>query len=309
MPLSPIPLFDLQVNGFAGVDFQRVDLEPGELLWAVEALRQHGVGGILLTLISDEIDALCSKLARIESFRRADPRVARMVRGYHLEGPYLNPDDGFRGAHRADCQRAPQVAHLHRFVEASEGNVRMITLAPEWPGSPEFIEAAVIAGSVISLGHTNASDIQIDDAIRAGATLCTHLGNGVPHNLPRHDNVVQRLLARDELTACLIPDGVHLPPFVFKNFFNAKPAGKVILTTDAMAAAGAPPGFYTLSDIQVESVGGVALVPGSGFFAGSCLTADRGVENAAKWLGVSLAEARDLFSVAAMAPFGFDAES
>jgi N-acetylglucosamine-6-phosphate deacetylase len=149
---------------------------------------------------------------------------------------------------------------------------------------------------VVSLGHTNANEAQIDAAIRAGASLCTHLGNGVPQVLPRHDNVIQRLLARDELTACLIPDGVHLPPFVLRNCFRAKPAGKVLLTTDAMAAAGAPPGLYSLGNSIVESRDGVVRQPGQANFAGSCLTPDEGVENAARWLGLTKIEARALFS-------------
>ncbi|MDQ3625106.1 MAG: N-acetylglucosamine-6-phosphate deacetylase, partial [Verrucomicrobiota bacterium] len=161
-------------------------------------------------------------------------------------------------------------------------------------------------GPVVSLGHTDASEAQIDEAIKAGARLCTHLGNGVPQMLPRHDNVVQRLLARDELTACLIPDGVHLPPFVLKNFFRAKPAGKVVLTTDAMAAADAPPGRYTIGSSEVESRDGAVRQPGRPNLAGSCLTPDCGVARAAQFLGLSEVEARELFSTRVAALFGID---
>jgi N-acetylglucosamine-6-phosphate deacetylase len=152
------------------------------------------------------------------------------------------------------------------------------------------------AGVMVALGHTNASEEQIDAAVLAGASLCTHLGNGVPQVLPRHDNVIQRLLARDELIACFIPDGVHLPPFALRNYFRAKPPGRVLLTTDAMAAAGAPPGQYRLGDSLVESRDGVVRQPGRANLAGSCLTPDQGVANASRWLGISPAEARVLFS-------------
>lgn len=296
-------LFDLQVNGFAGVDFQRADLSLVDLHHAVVALRAHETQRIFLTLISAEPDALCQQFERIERLRDSDPLIAETVCGYHLEGPFLNLGDGFRGAHPAAVQRAPELAVFDRLQSAAGGHIRLLTLAPEWPGSAEFIGEVVRRGVVVSLGHTDASEAEIDAAIRAGATLCTHLGNGVPQMLPRHDNIVQRLLARDELTACLIPDGIHLPPFMLRNLFRAKPPGKIILTTDAMAAAAAPPGRYTIGALEVESRDGAVREPGSPYFAGSSLTPDGGVANAAEWLGLSTEEARALFSTQAAAHF------
>ena len=292
-------LFDLQVNGFAGVDFQRAELSLAQLRHAVEALHAHETRRIFLTLISADPDALCWQFERIEQFRKADALIAETICGYHLEGPFLSPLEGFRGAHPGGVQRAPDLALFEKMQSAANGNIRLLTLAPEWPGSAEFIAEIVRRGVVVSLGHTDASDAQIDNAIRAGATLCTHLGNGVPQLLPRHDNIVQRLLARDELTACFIPDGVHLPPPVLRNFFRAKPPGKVIFTTDAMAAAAGPPGRYTLGALTIESRDGAVRAPGSAYLAGSCLTPDRGVANAAAWLGLSILEARALFSTQA----------
>ena len=299
-------LFDLQVNGFAGVDFQRRELSLAELRYAVDALHAHDTQRIFLTLISAEPDALCRQFERIEHFRKTDPLLAETICGYHLEGPFLSPMEGFRGAHTGGVQRAPDLALFEKMQSAANGHIRVITLAPEWPGSAEFIAEVVRRGVVVSLGHTDASDAQIDDAIRAGATLCTHLGNGVPQLLPRHDNIIQRLLARDELTACFIPDGVHLPPFALRNFSRAKPPGKVILTTDAMAAAAGPPGRYTLGAVTIESRDGAARAPGSAYLAGSCLTPDRGVANAAEWLGISIQEARALFSTVAASLFSLD---
>lgn len=300
MNISPPPsLFDLQVNGFAGVDFQQPSLALDDLRRAVQSLQAHQTRRILLTLITDEIGALCRKFARIEELRRADPEIAAVVCGYHLEGPWLSPEPGFCGAHPPDRMCPPSLQDYRRLQDAAGGNIRLITIAPEWPGSDEFIAAVVREKVVISLGHTDASEAQIDTAIRAGATLVTHLGNGVPQTLHRHDNVIQRLLARDELTACLIPDGIHLPPFVLRNLFRAKLPGRAIFTTDAMAAAGAPPGRYTIGHSEVESRDGVVRVPGKPNFAGSSLTPDRGVANAAAWLGISLADARALFSTTA----------
>lgn len=304
---DPAPsLFDLQVNGFAGVDFQDRAVTLADTRRAVDALRAGQTHRILLTFITDDLDALARKFEQIEKHRAADSLIAETICGYHLEGPFLSPEEGYRGAHPGECMRAPALADFRRLQEAAGGNIRLLTLAPEWPGSAEFIAEVVRERVVVSLGHTNASEAQIDEAIRAGATMCTHLGNGTPVTLPRHDNIIQRLLARDELTACLIPDGVHLPPFALKNFFRAKPPGKVLLTTDAMAAAGAPPGRYRIGRLEVESRDGVVRMPGSANFAGSCLTPERGVANAAQWLGISHAEARELFSTQVAAHFGID---
>jgi N-acetylglucosamine-6-phosphate deacetylase len=199
---------------------------------------------------------------------------------------------------------APDWEAFRKLQSAAGGRIKLLTIAPELPGSVEFITEAAQGGVVVALGHTNASDAEIDAAIRAGARLCTHLGNGVPQTLHRHENVVQRLLARDELTACFIPDGVHLPPAVLKNFFRAKPRNKVLFTTDAMAAAGAPPGRYSIGSIKVESKDGVVRQPGRKNFAGSCLAPDQGVANAAHWLGIPASEARAMFSTQVAAHFG-----
>jgi N-acetylglucosamine-6-phosphate deacetylase len=303
MPLVT-SLFDLQVNGFAGVDFQDPALKVEDLRRAIEALRAGQTHRILLTLITDEMDALARKFAQIEAYRAADAVLAETICGYHLEGPFLSPEPGFRGAHPGECMRAPDLAAFQRLQDAAGGNIRLLTLAPEWPGSPEFIGAIAAQGVIVSLGHTDASEGQIDEAIRAGATMITHLGNGTPVTLPRHDNVIQRLLARDELTACLIPDGAHLPPFVVRNFFRAKPPGKVLFTTDAMAAAGAPPGLYRIGRLEVESRDGAVRAPGSANLAGSCLAPLQGVANAARWLDIPAGEARAMFSGRVAAHFG-----
>jgi N-acetylglucosamine-6-phosphate deacetylase len=200
---------------------------------------------------------------------------------------------------------APVPGEFGRLQDAAAGRVRLVTLAPEWPGSAELIAGLTAAGVHVSLGHTSASDADIDAAIAAGARFCTHLGNAVPASLPRHDNVIQRLLSRDELTACFVPDGIHLPPFVLRNFFRAKPAGRVLFTTDAMAGAGAAPGCHTLGKLKVK-VGEdrIARMPNGGGFAGSTLTPDEGVRRTARFLGLSIDEAHRLWTDAPANAFG-----
>ena len=303
--MSAAGLFDFQVNGFGGVDFQRDNLTSTEFAHAVAALRQHGTSGIFATLITDEIDALCRRFAALEKLCATVPSAGAAILGYHLEGPWLSPTPGYRGAHPAGPMRAPTLADYERLQAAAHGRLRLITLAPEWPGSAEFIAAVTQQGVHVSLGHTNASEAEIDAAIRAGARFCTHLGNGCPLELPRHDNIVQRLLARDELTACFIPDGIHLPKGVLKNFVRAKPTGRVLFTTDAMAGAGAPPGRYTIGP-HLITVGadGVARQPGEKNFAGSTLTPDVGVRHIADWLNLTPEAAYHLWATAPAAAFG-----
>ena len=292
-------LFDIQVNGFGGVDFQQPGLTGAELRRAVDALAAHQTLRFFATLITDTTDALCEKFMELERLRAADAVVASALAGYHLEGPWLSPAPGYHGAHEAGLMMAPEIGAFERLQAAAGGNIRLVTLAPELPGSVEFIRALVGLGVQVSLGHTQASGAQITAAIEAGARFCTHLGNGVPAELHRHDNVMQRLLAHDDLIAFFIPDGIHLPPGVLKNFFRAKPAGKALFTTDCMAAAGAPPGRYPLGNLWLE-IGPDRIVrqPGKPNFAGSALCPDEGVRNIQDWLGLDAATARALFSTA-----------
>ena len=300
-----VSLFDIQVNGFAGVDFQQPDLAAADLRRAVDALAVHETRRFFLTLITDGISSLCTKVQNIERIRSSDPVVGEAVCGYHIEGPWLSPEPGYRGAHDSRHMGSPDIADFDRLQEAAAGHIKLLTLAPELPGSADVIRHAVSSGVQVSLGHTNASDAEIDKAIDAGARFCTHLGNGVPSEMHRHDNVIQRLLARDELTAFFIPDGIHLPPFVLKNFFCAKPVGKALFTTDCMAAAGAPAGVYRIAHHELV-VGEDRMVraPGTSGFAGSALAPDEGVNNIRRWLGLDADKARSLFSTAIADAFG-----
>jgi N-acetylglucosamine-6-phosphate deacetylase len=298
-------LFDFQINGFGGVDFQTDDLTIDNMRRAVAALRRHGVARIFATLITDSIDRLCHRFDQLEQIRGRDPVIAHCIAGYHLEGPWLCPEPGYCGAHLREEMHAPTLAEFERLNAAARGQIRLVTLAPEWSGSPEFIAVLRAAGVQVALGHTNASEVEIDSAIAAGARFCTHLGNGVPAMLPRHDNVIHRLLARDELTACFIPDGIHLPPFVLRNLVRAKPSDRVLFTTDAMAGAGAPPGIHTLGTLQLTiGADGVAWMPNGNGFAGSTLSPDQGVLRVASYLDLPLTEARRLWSDAPAAAFG-----
>ena len=301
------PFFDFQVNGFGGIDFQSETITPADLNCAIQGLLDHRTGGIFLTLITDTIPALEAKLHRFEAMRAEDPLVASVVLGYHLEGPYLSPLPGFRGAHRAAFMKNPDEREFARLQSAANGRIRLVTLAPERPGSREFIASVAGAGVTVSLGHSDASTAEIRDAVRAGASLVTHLGNAVPLQLHRHDNIMQRLLDEEALTISLIPDGIHLPPFVLRNYLRVKGLGKTLFTTDCMAAAGMGPGSYRLLDLRLD-VGpdGIVHMPGQSRFAGSSLSMDRAVENLERWLGLSATDAAAQCSQVPRAFFGID---
>ena len=298
-------LFDIQVNGFGGVDFQSPHLTAESMELAVDALSKHQTRRFFATLITDSIPSLLAKFQNMERIRNSTTRVSKAVCGYHLEGPWISPEIGYRGAHNERHIGPPDWEDFLSLQDAAGGNIRLLTLAPEWPGSHAFIERAVASGVCVSLGHTNATSTEIDAAVSSGARFCTHLGNGVPQLLPRHDNVIQRLLAHDGLAAFFIPDGVHLPPHVLKNLFRSKPVCKAFFTSDCMSAAGAPPGCYRLGDLEIQvGIDRIAHMPDGPGFAGSVLCPDEALDNLVAWLGLTQSHARSLFSEAIASEFG-----
>lgn len=304
---SEVSLFDFQVNGFGGVDFQAEALSHAALAHAVDRLRHHRMNVILLTLVTDRIDSLCRKLENVERLRADDPAIAETIRGYHLEGPWISGVDGYNGAHPGELTAPPRTGEFARLQAAANGNIRLVTLAPEVDGCVEAAKEITSSGVRVALGHTNAQMNDIEAAIAAGATLATHVGNGVPAILHRHDNIIQRLLSREELIPCFIPDGIHLPPFVLGNLYRARASRHAFFTTDCMAAAGAPPGRYRIGHLELE-VGSdrVVRLPGEDRFAGSSLTLDFGVLNISRWLEIPQPEAVRICSTEAAAHFGIE---
>ncbi|HEY0256647.1 MAG TPA: hypothetical protein VGC39_04315 [Candidatus Methylacidiphilales bacterium] len=246
--------FDLQVNGYGGVDFNQDDLGAEDLQRACELLEAHGAGGILATIITEHPDRMESRIRRLRELRETVPLARRIIAGIHIEGPFLNPADGYRGAHPLDAIKGGTVSLMDRLVEAGGGLVRLVTLAPEMDASHKVVRCLISRNIAVSAGHTDASLNQLRGAIDAGLTLFTHLGNGCPALLPRHDNIIQRALSlRQDLWLCFICDGVHIPFDVLRNYLDLiGPEGKAIATTDAMSAAGLGPGRRRLGRWEVE---------------------------------------------------------
>jgi N-acetylglucosamine-6-phosphate deacetylase len=277
--------FDLQVNGFAGVDFNAADLSPDAVSLALERLHTTGVTRCLPTLITSPLDRFVSSAGVIA--RMPDAAIA----GIHMEGPYLSPQDGPRGAHLREDLRDATVDDFQRRQDAALGRIVLVTLAPEVPGAMRLIEHLVSSGVRVAIGHTAAEPGQIAAAIAAGATLATHLGNGCAQWLPRHPNPIWELLAADGVFASLIVDGHHLPEATVKAMVRAKGSAHVILISDAVAAAGCDPGDYVLAGVRctLDARGRVSL-PGTPYLAGSSLTLDRAVANTVRFTGLPLDE-------------------
>ncbi len=284
--------FDPQVNGFAGVDFNSPNLSPQELHRAAISLASTGVTRFFPTLITESHEKMARQLKIIGDALREDPLLRKMCPGIHLEGPYISPEDGPRGAHLREFIRLPKWDELKKFQEACDGRIRCLTLAPELEGAIPFIKKTVAHGIVIGLGHTNASEEVLEDAVQAGARLSCHLGNAAPKTFLGGTNPIQKQLAMGQLMASIIVDGIHLPPGVVNEYVRAKGVDRIVLTTDSMAGAGAPPGKYSLGELEVD-VGsdGAARLCGASRLAGSTLAMDRAITNVIRFAGIDLPSA------------------
>ena len=276
-------LFDLQVNGFGGIDFNAPDLSADSVLKALERMRATGVTRCLPTLVTSSFEQFARNARVLAGMLHAG------IAGIHMEGPYLSAEDGARGAHLREHVTPASVDDFRRRQDAAGGRIVLVTLAPEVPGALPLIEHLVASGVRAAIGHTAATPHQIGDAVAAGATLATHLGNGCAQMLPRHPNVIWELLAADALFASLIVDGHHLPPATVRAMVRAKGPLQTILVTDAIAAAGCAPGAYTIGGVTcLLGEDGRVSLPGTPYLAGSCLRLDRAIANAVRFTGLSI---------------------
>lgn len=280
-------IFDPQVNGYAGVDFQCDALSGDDLLRAVRAWRRDGGDQLLVTLITDAWPRLLTRLKHLRALRDRAPELQEVIAGWHVEGPFLSDQPGFHGAHDPSQMLDPRPEQIYQLRDAAGAERLLLTLAPERRGALEAIALARRLGIIVSLGHTDAPAAVLSEAVSAGATGFTHLANACPQQLDRHDNIIWRVLDTPGLTIGVIADGIHVTPALFRLIHRVAPRDRIYYTTDAMAAAGAPPGEYTLGRIRL-TVGpdGIVRYPGRTNFAGSSLAPGEGVRRAAAMLGV-----------------------
>ena len=293
-------MIDLQVNGYAGVDFNDAALTPDALDHALHAMLQGGVATCLPTVITAPEADMAARLAALDHAVAASRLGPLMVPGFHLEGPFLNPAPGFAGCHPPDAMVAPDPALVLRLLAGLRRPLLMMTLAAERPGADTLIRWLVARGAIAAIGHSDAGAEVVARAVAAGARMSTHLGNGLPAMLPKLANPIMAQLAEDRLAAGFIADGIHLPVPALRVMVRAKGPGRAILVTDAVAAAAAPPGRYGFAGMAIDGApDGSVRLPGTGTLAGSALTLATAVRNVAEW---GIASSADAIGMASAAP-------
>jgi len=280
--------FDIQVNGYCGADFCSRNLTLEQCRRACDELAADGVDGILATVITDTIEGIGHKLARLVAFRDQDPAIARMIAGFHVEGPFLSRKPGCPGAHDPAKIVPADVDDAKRIIAAGAGLVRLVTLAPECDTGLATTSYLARLGVTVSAGHCDPSLAELRAAIDAGLTMVTHLGNGCALDLPRHDNFIQRaLFLHERLWICYIPDGVHVPFFALANYLAVSGLDRTVMVTDAIVAAKLPPGRYASGEGEVEvDAAAVARRPGMKNLAGSTISMRQLRDNLHRHLGL-----------------------
>ena len=262
---------DLQINGCCGVDFSSPMLTEEEFLYAAKRIVSDGTALFLPTLITSSLSVYRKNLSLISRCCEK-AGFAKRIPGFHLEGPFLSSLEGARGVHDPEWIHPPDVEMLKTLHDFAEGKIRLLTIAADQDGVEPLIRWAVDHGITVALGHHMAEQAHLERAARAGARALTHLGNGVPEFLPRHENPIWAGLACEALSAMIITDGHHLPDSLIKTFLRVKGEKNVIITSDASPLAGLKPGTYTSMGQRVTlEESGRIVNPEKGCLAGSSL--------------------------------------
>jgi N-acetylglucosamine-6-phosphate deacetylase len=242
---------DLQVNGYDGVNFSDPSLTMSDIEKVSILLLEKGTIAYCPTLISSSLDAYKHNLTLISKAMDIHETGAKIL-GVHLEGPFINPEKGYRGIHREENILSPSIEIYNQLKKWSRNKIALITLAPELPGAIELINHIKEGDkTIVSIGHSKAGENTIQQAVKKGVQAATHVGNGLPDLIPRHDNPIWPLLADDELFGLFITDGFHLPKELVKTCLRAKGASKFIVTSDLIHIGGKKPGNYLINDSPV----------------------------------------------------------
>jgi N-acetylglucosamine-6-phosphate deacetylase len=293
LPLVAPGFVDLQINGYGGVEFNDPGLTIDKVRQVALSQDAFGVTSFLATTTTDSHQVLSHSLRTIGNAIRQLPEVAARIAGIHLEGPFISPDDGPRGAHPRQHVRPPDWDEFRRLQDAAGGRIKLVTVSPEYDAAPDFIRRAAASGVLVAIGHTKASTDQLAAAVDAGARMSTHLGNGAHPQIRRHPNYIWDQLADDRLTASLITDGLHLPPAVVKSMVRGKTPERIVLVSDVTAMGGMPAGRYQTGLGELEVLPSGKLVPAGqpDILAGASLPMHVCVANVIRFAGVDLAAA------------------
>ena len=289
---------DIQVNGYAGVTFHGAPLTREQIQHVAKRLRAGNVRAILPAITTHEAAHMATSLRTMRMLIDEDAALRHLMPAFHIEGPCLSPEEGYRGAHDLQYIRPASRALLEPLLEAAggPGRVAMVTLAPEVDHGLATTRWLADLGIVVCAGHTNASLSLLREATQAGLQFCTHLGNGTAATMDRHDNVIQRLMSLESIKFALIPDGHHLPFFVARNWIRWLGVERCVFTTDCTSAADAPPEFEIDPRFELDRSGDtpVMRLKGTPYLAGAALTMAQGYANGVDRIGLTEAEATAL---------------
>ncbi len=267
--MAPL-LLDIQVNGGFGISIQDENLNEERLLKLSERLFRLGIIRWVPTIVSNSIEKTEYLCKVIGDSLKKNKELSFAIPGIHLEGPWISPEDGPRGAHAKEYIRTPSIKEFEKYYKSANGKILYVTLAPEQKGAISFIKYLVSKGVHVSLGHHNADVPIMQKAVEAGAGLCTHIGNGIQNYIHRHNNPIWYSLAEDRLSVSVIADGHHLPPTVLKVIAKCKKPNNIILVSDATQFMGMPPGVYQEFGAPVElKQDGKLCLKGTPYLAGS----------------------------------------
>ncbi len=282
---------DHQVNGYLSYSFSDEQLTVAQVREITQAFWEKGITTYLPTLTTNSFAVLLKNFTTMGEALK-DPEIARSVPGLHLEGPYISPEDGYRGVHNQAYIRKPDWEEFSQWQQASGSHIMEVTVAPEQEGALAFIEKCQENNIVVALGHHHGSAATIKQAVDAGAVVATHLGNGCANLIHRHNNPLWPQLADDRLTASIIVDGFHLTPEEVQVFYKVKGPERTILVSDLSSLAGMPPGTYeTFGQKVVMTPEGKITMPSENVLAAASFLVTRGIENIMLFTQCSLAEA------------------
>ena len=301
-------LFDNQVNGYKGVSFVDTggELTPEGISLITRSLWEKGVTTYLPTLTTNDKQIFLKNFALLAKAKQ-DPTLLGSIAGYHLEGPFISPVDGYRGAHPLKFVRNPDWNEFMELYEVSGKDILQVTLAPETDGALDFIAKCREKNIVVGLGHHNGSMKQITDAIDDGARIATHFGNGCANNINRHVNPLWPQLSDDRLLVSIIGDGFHLLPEEIRVFYKVKGPEKMIITSDVSPLGGLTPGKYlnVVGDTLELTPEGAVMYPAQKVLSGSGSALSKGIGNVMKVTGCSLAQALQMASTNPAQLYGF----
>ena len=284
-------LIDNQVNGFEGISFTG-ELTEAAVQKVTQALWRRGVTTYFPTIITNSNEVLLKNFSILSAAKKDDSNLGSIA-GFHLEGPYISPEEGYRGTHPVKYVRPPDWNEFMQLYDASGKNIITVTVAPEQPGAMEFIKQCSAQGIIVAIGHHNASAKIIDQAVDNGARICTHLGNGMSNTINRHVNPLWPQLSNDNLMISIICDGFHLRPEEIRVFYKVKGPAKTIITSDVTEYAGMKPGIYKSlvgDSVELTSDGEVRNIQQHVLY-GAASAIDKGVGHIMDVTGCSLGDA------------------